>query len=291
MAGLLRKLNYLIFNRRAVTRSNAFDGARVERRFMKIGSDLFMQLFVCVAEIAIELILLDLFSRKRKGHRPVVRRLWLKSVPVNGSSVEARRRAGFQSSHRKAKPLEGLRKFDRRGFAGAATRVGAAPGMNLAIEKSAGGNDNRLGAQPPRVLQLNATDATFVDQEICDQALPEAEIRSGFQGATHFNSIKRSVSLSPRRLDRRPARTVQEPELDSGAIDNAAHDAAQGVNLPDQMTFPDSSDCGVARHLSDQIEIQSQQGSVCAEARSRRRGFTACMTSANHDHVKIFVED
>ena len=73
------------------------------------------------------------------------------------------------------------------------------------------------------------------------------------------------------------ARTIEQPELNSSAVDNATHDAAERVDFSDQMSFRNSPDRGIARHLPDEIEVQRNQTSLGAEASCGRRGLAACV--------------
>ena len=69
------------------------------------------------------------------------------------------------------------------------------------------------------------------------------------------------------------------------------HDASERVNFPNQMTFANSANGRVAGHLADEIQIQRKQGGAGPEPGRRGRGFTPCMPSADHDDVKLFVEN
>jgi hypothetical protein len=85
--------------------------------------------------------------------------------------------------------------------------------------------------------------------------LAQIQVRRRFQNTTHFSSVKAPVRLGARRLDSRPSGTVKQAELDSRSVDNPAHYAAEGIYLPDNMTFSDTADRRIARHLTDQVKI------------------------------------
>jgi hypothetical protein len=63
--------------------------------------------------------------------------------------------------------------------------------------------------------------------------------------------------LRARRLHGRAPGSIQQTELDSSPIYDATHDPTQGVNLTDQVAFANSTDGGIARHLADEIKIES----------------------------------
>jgi hypothetical protein len=92
------------------------------------------------------------------------------------------------------------------------------------------------------------------------------------------------------RLDRRSARTIKQSELNSGAIYDAPHNPAERIDLPHQVSFRDSPDSGIAGHLPDQIEVQSDQSGFGAEACGGRRRFTARVAGANHDYIEYLVK-
>src|SRR6478672_9743525 len=98
------------------------------------------------------------------------------------------------------------------------------------------------------------------------------QIRRCLQDAAHFGAIKTPVRLRPRRLHGGPARTVQEPKLNPGPVDDAPHDSTEGIYLPDNMAFSDSADGRITGHLPDKIEIDRHYRCLAPEtSRSRSR--------------------
>ena len=97
------------------------------------------------------------------------------------------------------------------------------------------------------------------------------------------------VALGAGRPYRRPARGVEQAELDADGIGNFAHDAAKSVHFADQMTLGDAPNGGIARHLRDQIDIQGEKGGPQSHA-SRSHGCLATgMPGADHDDVESLV--
>src|SRR5712671_5516901 len=119
MSGLVWKLNDLILDRRTIARSDAGDLSGIQGRLMKVGAYRFMNQFRGITKMAIQLLLPNLVSGERKGHWAFVRRLRLKRFPVNCSSIEPGRRAGFQSTHPQAEVLKRLCELNRSRLAGA----------------------------------------------------------------------------------------------------------------------------------------------------------------------------
>ena len=82
-----------------------------------------------------------------------------------------------------------------------------------------------------------------------------------------------------------PRRRVQQAELDADRIGDLAHDAAQGVDLPHQVTLGDSADGRVAAHLRDQVQVHGDHGRAQANAGAGARGFTAGVAGADDNDV------
>jgi hypothetical protein len=56
------------------------------------------------------------------------------------------------------------------------------------------------------------------------------------------------------------------------------------------MAFGDAANGGVARHLRDEVKIESDDGSVRAHLGCRMCSFAARVTCANHDYVEFFIK-
>src|ERR1051326_160370 len=108
---------------------------------------------------------------------------------------------------------------------------------------------------------------------------------------THLDAVQRPISLRPGRSNRGTTGSIQQPKLDARAINNPAHYAAERINLADQMTLADTANCGIAGHLSDEIEIESEQCRVRADSGGGSCGFTSSVATANHDHIECLVKN
>src|SRR3954466_4566852 len=85
----IRELNYFVFYRRTITRTDPLDLTGIKRRLVKIIANRLMGSLARIANKALPLRLLDLFRSERKGYGLLIRRLRFKSVPVYSSAVEA----------------------------------------------------------------------------------------------------------------------------------------------------------------------------------------------------------
>ena len=65
-----------------------------------------------------------------------------------------------------------------------------------------------------------------------------------------------------------------------------AHQAAERIDLPDQMPLRGAADRGIARHVRDRAHPTACRSRRAAQARGGPRRFDAGMPGADHDHVE-----
>ena len=85
------------------------------------------------------------------------------------------------------------------------------------------------------------------------------QVRLRLQHLAHLNPVLALVALRSRRPHGRPPRGIQQAKLDADGIGYFPHDAAQRIHFPYQVALGDSADCGVGRHLGDQIEVEPKR--------------------------------
>src|SRR5688572_21596842 len=290
MARLIGELYNLVFDRRTVPRPYASNLSRIERRLSDVLANRVVNTLGRIPDIALDLFLRDFVGRERKWHRRTVIGLRFESAPVNRAAIESRRRSRLQTAHRKTEILQSLGQLDRCRLPGAPTKIRTSPGMYQPIQKSPCRDDDRLRSETSPVLQSHAGKTTITEHKIDDFALTQMQIWSGFQRPAHLGAIAHAIRLRPRRLHGRSARTIKEPKLNASAVDDAAHDSAQRINLSHQVPLGDPSDRWIARHLPDEIEVQRDQPGLSTQPSSRGRGLAAGVSGADHNHVENFIE-
>ena len=90
---LVRKLDDLVFDRRAVARADALDAARVHGRAMHVLANEAQRLRRGEGDVAADLRLNDLLGAEAEGRGIGVAGLLFEDLPIDGAAVEARRRA------------------------------------------------------------------------------------------------------------------------------------------------------------------------------------------------------
>ena len=94
------------------------------------------------------------------------------------------------------------------------------------------------------------------------------------------------VRLRPRRPDRRAATAVQQLELDAGRVDGLAHQAAEGVDLANQMSLCRAADGRITGHMPNSVRRQRAQRDPAAQAHRGMRGLAAGVARADDDDVR-----
>jgi hypothetical protein len=170
--------------------------------------------------------------------------------------------------------------------------------MYETVKECSSCDDNRARGNHSTIAQLDSrtaattfgTERWVFQQQIRYFCLLDLEVRLRLEHLTHLEAVGLLVALSPRGPYRRSARGVQKAELNTDGISDFAHDPAQGVYFTNKMPFRDSPDRRVTRHLGDQVDVQSEQGSPQAHAGGSHRGFAASVTCSDYDNVVLFRE-
>ena len=81
-------------------------------------------------------------------------------------------------------------------------------------------------------------------------------------------------------------RRVEQTELDADGIGYFAHDAAERIDLADQVALGDAADGRVAGHLGDEVQIHGDHGGAAAHAGGGAGGFAPGVSGADDDDVE-----
>jgi hypothetical protein len=129
---------------------------------------------------------------------------------------------------------------------------------------------------------------------LCDQVgdfrLLDFEIGLRFEDLAHFQAVSLFVALGSGRPYGWAARGIQQTELDANGVGDLAHDAAQGVDFADQVSFGNPSYSRIAGHLRDEIDVERIESRFQAHARGGHGGFAPGMAGADYDYVELFGE-
>ncbi len=274
----------LVLDRRAVARSNAFDGTRIERRAVESLANDLVRALRRVRDVAADLArVLGSPPEEREHRRRRIAGLLGEIRVIDGAAVDARRRAGLQAPDRETQVAQPACEADRRWVAGAAARVVDLTDVDLAVEERADRQHDGVGRYLHAGLRDDAVRSRAVEQQAVDVLLQQREVRLGVQQLANRAPIQRAVGLRARRAHGGTFAAVQDPEMDARAIDRARHRAAERVDLLREVPFADAADRGVAAHLPQRLEVLRQEQRAHAHARRGQRSFGAGMAAADYD--------
>ena len=118
-----------------------------------------------------------------------------------------------------------------------------------------------------------------------DGRLLEGQVGLAFEELFHLQAVEALVGLGAGDLDRRPLAGVQHANLDEGAVDDAPHRAAKGVDLADDVALGGPADGGVARHQRHRVQVHRHEEGAASHARGAQRGLAAGVPRADDGDV------
>src|SRR5260221_68035 len=99
----------------------------------------------------------------------------------------------------------------------------------------------------------------------------------------HFLGVHRLIGLRSRGSNSGPLIGVKHSELNASSIGYLAHEAAQGIDFPDDMSLGCAANRGVAAHFSNGIQIHGEKERRCAHAGSCMRGLAARVAGSHYN--------
>src|SRR5690554_444322 len=128
--------------------------------------------------------------------------------------------------------------------------------------------------------------AITIDDQISRRLLKQGQIWLIFKHTTNSGFVTYAISLGPCSTHSWAFSCIKNAKLNTGMIGGQAHGPAQCIDLLDQMALADTTDSGVARHLTQSLDVMGQQQSMTAHASSSQSGFGSRMATADDDDVK-----
>ena len=244
-----------------------------------------MRLFVRVRQMARDLRHIQCLCVEGKGRRIGIAVLPFHLFEVHRAPIYAGRRAGLESSQAKSAAGQGLGKPDGGGLGGPSSGETHQPHVEQPIEKSAGGQDHRLGRKVQAGLRNYAPDPSVLHDDLRDVPLLYAQSGLMLDHTTHLSAIHGPIRLRPGSPYRGSFGAIQHAKLDAGAVAHAPHLASKGVNLPDQMPLGHSTDGRIAGHLTDLLDLHRDQQGRHPHPRNRQRRFASGVAPAHNNHV------
>jgi hypothetical protein len=161
--------------------------------------------------------------------------------------------------------------------------------MRESVEKGAGRDNYRPRGILTPILQDYARRATILEYQSCNFRLQNPKVRLTFQDFLHPDPILLLVALCSRRPDRWTAARIQQTELDSDRVCNLAHHTTKSIDFTHQMPLCDSPNCGIARHLRDQVDVHRDHRRTQSDSGARPGSLATRVACPDDYHIKTAV--
>lgn len=120
--------------------------------------------------------------------------------------------------------------------------------------------------------------------------LAEGEAGGGFDDVFEGELVEFLVALGAGALHGGAFGAVEDAELQASQVGDAAHLAAQSIDLAHEVAFADAADGRIATHLPDGVAVHGEECGFEAHARGGKSGFAARMAGADDDQVEVVGE-
>src|SRR5262249_28005074 len=134
------------------------------------------------------------------------------------------------------------------------------------------------------VFERQADDSTVLDEDASRSPDHPLDVRLRLERLPNPCTVQSLVGLRAWRPHRGAATTIEQLELNARRIDRAAHQAAECVNLPNEMTLRGSADRRIARHMRDGLARQCAEADVRTKASSCICRLAAGVSRPNDQH-------
>ena len=163
----------------------------------------------------------------------------------------------------------------------------ALPGDDGAVEVCSGRDDDGAHAVFRAELRHDAADVPALRSDLRDGGLLEIEVRLALEQAFHVLLIAAAVCLRAQGVHGRALAAVEHAVLDAAGVRRAAHLAAEGVELADEMALARAADGRVAGHVAHGVQIDREHDGLQPQPRGRKTGLDPGVARADDGNVII----
>ncbi len=126
-------------------------------------------------------------------------------------------------------------------------------------------------------------------QKFGNLRLPDLQIVLILQYLAHGFGIGSFVRLGPQRMHSGSLRDIQHLRLNKGLINVFAHFAAQGIDLPHQMSLGGSADMGIAGHHGDTVRIHGKDHRFKSQSGTGQCRLASRMSCSDYTDICIYM--
>src|SRR5580704_7756146 len=192
---LVGKLDDLVFDRWAITRTDGLNLPRVHRRTGDILANDAQRLRRGVRDVARNLALRELAGAKTERSGIGITGLRFETAPVDGAAIEARRRSGLEPASAQTETLQSLTKQNGGRLAAPSGGIALLSAVNQSVEKRSGSNYGRARNDGSTIAKTNACDRSIVEDYIDHFGLLDEEIRLRLEHFAHLDAVLLLVAL------------------------------------------------------------------------------------------------
>ncbi|MNN16206.1 hypothetical protein D3C81_1293380 [compost metagenome] len=277
----------LVFDRRAVTRADTFDDARVHRRTVEVRSNDFVGTGIGVGNPAAHLPRMHgLVAHERHHRNRRIARLLGHYREIHRATVDTWRGAGFQAADAQRQFTHAMGQGDCRRITGAAAGVVLQTNVDKSTEEGPGGQYHGVGEKTQTHLRHYTTHLVLFDDQVIAGLLKYPQVGLVLKNLAHYRFVDSAVGLGASSAYGRAFAVVQNTELDTALVSSQRHGAAERVNFLDQVALADATDGRVATHMTEGFHVVGQQQGFYTHACRRKRSLGTGMAAADDDHFK-----
>ena len=285
MPGLVGEADDFRLDAGAVPGAYAGNGAVVHGTAVEVFPDDSVGFLVGVGQVAHRLVAGLTGGAEGEGLHGIVSGLNFHFGKIDAPPVHPGGCAGFEPAQRQAQAPQ----IVRQAYAGVhSVRAGgndAFAGDHRAVQVRSRGDDHGLSFILRPQLGAHPADNPILCQHRHDLSLLQLQMFLKLQGVLHVLLIFPPVCLSPKGVDCRALAPVEHPVLDAAVICRHAHFAAQGVQLPNQVTLAGAADGRIAGHVAHRVQVDGEKNGVQPQPGGRQCRLDAGMTRADDGYV------
>jgi hypothetical protein len=161
--------------------------------------------------------------------------------------------------------------------------------MDSATQESTGRDYYASGAEPSSLQGFDAehTPVTRVEHEAGNRTLHGLQVSVLLQKSANRTPVEAAITLRAWSPNSRALAAVEHAELNHGEIGSPSHDSSKRIDLADNGSLGNATDCGIARHLADRFERAGYKPDPSSETSCRNGRFSTGMASTNDYDVEF----
>ncbi|CUX30172.1 hypothetical protein AGR6A_Cc170060 [Agrobacterium sp. NCPPB 925] len=158
--------------------------------------------------------------------------------------------------------------------------------MDKTTQKSSAGEYYSPTRNPATIFHDNGSDPIIVHFNIKSIAFDNSQVINGIDFPLHRFTVESAVSLRARPTNGRTLFPVEHTELNARSICDPAHQSIQRIDLTNEMTLSQATNCGITGHDPNRFALVGNKSGFCTMPCSGSGSFTAGMTATNNNDIE-----